>query len=105
LRDTFYNISSSVTELRRKLPKLGEKIASYEQRVNTIKTNHEQIRHEITSAIATLMNELKHRETALLTEAEVHMQSQFRYMIQSIIFFIYSFLGCLVCNKKQLKLN
>jgi chromosome segregation ATPase len=80
LRETFYNISSSVSQLRRTLPKLSDKIASYEQRVNSVKTNYEQVRREITSAIATLIDELKHREAALLTEAEVYMQSQLRYI-------------------------
>ncbi|CAF3418126.1 unnamed protein product [Rotaria sp. Silwood1] len=78
LREGSYNIRSLVSQLRRTLPKLSDKIASYEQRVNTVKTNHEQIQHEIKSAIATLMQELKHRETALFTEAEVYMQSQLR---------------------------
>jgi len=59
---------------------LSGKIASYEQRVNSVQTNYEQIRREITSTISTLIDELKHRETALLTEAEVYMQSQLRYM-------------------------
>jgi hypothetical protein len=59
---------------------LNGKIASYEQRVNSVQTNYEQIRREITSTISTLIDELKHRETALLTEAEVYMQSQLRYM-------------------------
>jgi len=79
LRETFYNISSSVGQLRRTLPNLSNQIASYEQRVNNVKNNYEQIRREITSTIATLIDELKHRETALLTEAEVYMQSQLRY--------------------------
>lgn len=82
LRETSYNISSLVSQLRRSLPKLSDKIASYEQRVNTVKTNHEQIQREITLAIATLIEELKHRETALFTEAEVYMQSQLRYNIK-----------------------
>jgi len=68
-----------VSQLRRSLPRLSDKIASYEQRVNSVRTNHEQIQREITSAIATLIEELKHRETALFTEAEVYMQSQLRY--------------------------
>ncbi len=59
---------------------MNGKIASYEQRVNSVQTNYEQIRREITSTISTLIDELKHRETALLTEAEVYMQSQLRYM-------------------------
>ncbi len=79
LREASYNISSLVSQLRRALPKLSDKIASYEQRVNSVKTNHEQIQRDITSAIATLIEELKHRETALFTEAEVYMQSQLRY--------------------------
>ncbi|CAF0829568.1 unnamed protein product [Rotaria sordida] len=78
LREGSYNIRSLASQLRRTLPKLSDKIASYEQRVNTVKTNHDQIQHEITSAIATLIQELKHRETALFTEAEVYMQSQLR---------------------------
>jgi hypothetical protein len=78
LREASNNISSLVSQLRRTLPKLSDKIASYEQRVNTVKTNHEQIQREISSAIATLIEELKHRETALFTEAEVYMQSQLR---------------------------
>ena len=78
LREASYNISSLVSQLRRTLPKLSDKIASYEQRVNTVRTNHEQIQREITSAIATFIEELKHRETALFTEAEVYMQSQLR---------------------------
>lgn len=78
LREASYNISSLVSQLRRTLPKLSDKIASYEQRVNTVRTNHEQIQREIASAIATLIEELKHRETALFTEAEVYMQSQLR---------------------------
>ncbi|CAF3802573.1 unnamed protein product [Adineta steineri] len=78
LREACYNISSLVSQLRRTLPKLSDKIASYEQRVNTVKTSHEQIQREIASAIATLIEELKHRETVLFTEAEVYMQSQLR---------------------------
>ncbi|CAF4305885.1 unnamed protein product [Rotaria socialis] len=78
LRETFQNINSSVSQLRRTLPALSDKITSYEQRVNIVKTNHEQIRREISLVIATLIDELKHRETALLTEAEVYMQSQLR---------------------------
>ncbi|UJR15703.1 hypothetical protein I4U23_002636 [Adineta vaga] len=78
LRETSYNVSSLISQLRRSLPKLSDKIASYEQRVNSVQTNHEQIRREITSAIAMLIEELKHRETALFTEAEVYMQSQLR---------------------------
>jgi len=80
LREAFNSISSSVSQLRRTLPNLNDKIASYQQRVNNIQTNYEQIRREITSTIATLINELKHRESELLTEAEVYMQSQLRYM-------------------------
>ncbi|CAF1218861.1 unnamed protein product [Rotaria sordida] len=78
LRETFFNISSSISQLRRTLPKLSDKISSYEQRVNSVKTNYEQIRREITSTIVALIDELKHRETALLTEAEAYMQSQLR---------------------------
>jgi uncharacterized protein YlxW (UPF0749 family) len=78
LREAIYNISSSVSQLRRTLPKLSNQIASYEQRVNSVKTNHDQIQREITQVIGTLINELKHRETTLLTEAEVYMQSQLR---------------------------
>ena len=44
-----------------------------------MQTNHEQIQREITAAIAMLIEDLKHRETALFTEAEVYMQSQLRY--------------------------
>ena len=69
---------SLISQLRRTLPKLSEKIASYEQRVNLVRVNHEQIQREISSAIANLMEELKHREKALYTEAEVYMQSQLR---------------------------
>ncbi|CAF3489730.1 unnamed protein product [Rotaria sp. Silwood1] len=78
LRETFYNISSSVSHLRRTLPRLSDKISSYEQRVNSVKTNYEQIRRDIISTIAALIDELKHREASLLTEAEVYMQSQLR---------------------------
>lgn len=78
LRETFYQISASVSQLRRTLPQLSEKIASYEQRVNAVRTQDELIRREIALAIATLMEELKHRETTLFTEAEVHLQSQLR---------------------------
>lgn len=78
LRETFNQISSSVSQLRRSLPGLSEKIASYEQRVHAVRTNDEQIRREIAVAIASLLEELKHRETALFTEAEVYMQSQLR---------------------------
>lgn len=78
LREASYNVSSLVSQIRRTLPKLSDNIASYEQRVNTVKTNHEQVQREITLAIATLIEELKHRETALFTEAEVYMQSQLR---------------------------
>ncbi|CAF1591700.1 unnamed protein product [Rotaria magnacalcarata] len=78
LRETFQNINSSVSQLRRTLPALSDKITPYQQRVNIVKTNHEQIRREISLAIATLIDELKHREAALLTEAEVYMQSQLR---------------------------
>ncbi len=78
LREASNDISSRVSQLRRTLPKLSDKIASYEQRVNTVKTNHEQIQREISSVIAKLIEELKHRETALFTEAEVYMQSQLR---------------------------
>ncbi|CAF3958917.1 unnamed protein product [Rotaria magnacalcarata] len=78
LREASFNVRSVVSQLRRALPRLSDKIASYEQRVNSVKTNHEQIQREITSAIAALIQELKHRETALFTEAEVYMQSQLR---------------------------
>ncbi|CAF1455310.1 unnamed protein product [Adineta ricciae] len=78
LRDAIYNINSSVSQLRRSLPKLSEKLASYEQRVHNVKANHDQIRREIVQAIGTLIEELKHREAALLTETEVYMQSQLR---------------------------
>ncbi|CAF0868509.1 unnamed protein product [Adineta ricciae] len=78
LRETSYNVSSLVSQLRRSLPKLSDKIASYEQRVNSVQTTHEQIQREITAAIAMLIEDLKHRETALFTEAEVYMQSQLR---------------------------
>lgn len=78
LRDAANHVHSLISQLRRALPQLSEKIASYEQRVNTVKVNHEQIEREISSAIANLMEELKHREKALYTEAEVHMQSQLR---------------------------
>ena len=78
LRETFNQISSSVSQLRRSLPNLSEKLASYEQRVHAVRTNDEQIRREIALAIASLIDELKHRETALFTEAEVYMQSQLR---------------------------
>ncbi|CAF3561433.1 unnamed protein product [Rotaria socialis] len=78
LREASFNIRSVVSQLRRALPRLSDKIASYEQRVNSVKTNHEQIQREISSAIAALIQELKYRETALFTEAEVYMQSQLR---------------------------
>lgn len=54
-------------------------MVSYEQRLNNVKTNSEQIRREITLNIAALIDELKYREATLLTEAEAHMQSQLRY--------------------------
>jgi hypothetical protein len=79
LREAFYNITSSVNQLRRTLPRLSDKISSYEQRVNSVKTNYEHVRREITLTIATLIDELKQRGTALLNEAEVYMQSQLRY--------------------------
>ncbi len=79
-----------MSQLRRTLPKLSDQIASYEQKVNSVKTNHEQIQRDITSAIATLIEELKHRETALFTEAEVYMQSQLRYNRKSIKFNTFS---------------
>ena len=79
LRETFFNVTSSVTQLRRALPKLGEKVASHEQRVNALRANYEQIRRDITSNTGALMDELKHRENTLLSEAETHLQSQFRY--------------------------
>ncbi|UJR30927.1 hypothetical protein I4U23_018439 [Adineta vaga] len=78
LREAIYNISASVSQLRRSLPKLSEKIASYEQRVHNVKANHDQIRRDIIQVIGILIDELKHRETALLTETEVYMQSQLR---------------------------
>jgi len=80
LRETFSNISSSVSQLRRTLPQLSNKITNYEQRVTNVKTNYEQIRREIISTITTLIDELKFREAALLTEAEAYMQSQLRYI-------------------------
>lgn len=79
LRETFYQIASSVTQLRRNLPKISEKIATYEQRVNAVKANDEQIRREIALAIGNLIDQLKHRETSLLTEADVYLQSQLRF--------------------------
>lgn len=79
LRDATNHVHSLISQLRRTLPNLSEKIASYEQRVNLVRVNHEQIQREISSAIANLMEELKHREKALHTEAEVYMQSQLRY--------------------------
>ena len=78
LREASMQIGSSVSQLRRTLPKLSDNIAAYEQKVNSVKGHHEQIQREITSAIANLLEELKHRETALFTEAEVYMQSQLR---------------------------
>jgi hypothetical protein len=107
LREASNSISSLVSQLRRTLPKLSDKISSYEQRVNSVKTNHEQIQREITSAIATLIEELKHRETALFTEAEVYMQSQLRYIksIDYILFLINLYLEYFVYNKKRLKWN
>jgi hypothetical protein len=78
LREAFNQLSAVVSQLRRSLPKLSEKIASYEQRVAAIRSNDEQIRREIALAISNLIAELKHRETTLLTEAEVYTQSQLR---------------------------
>jgi outer membrane murein-binding lipoprotein Lpp len=78
LQDAFNQISSSVSQLRRSLPKLSEKVGAYEQRVNAVRTNDEQVRREIALAIASLIDQLKHREKALFTEAEVYMQSQLR---------------------------
>ena len=86
LRDAIYNINSSVSQLRRSLPKLSEKLSSYEQRVHNVKTNHDQIRREIVQAIGALIEELKHREAALLTETEVYMQSQLRFFRTCRIF-------------------
>lgn len=80
LREGLFNITSSVTQLRRTLPRLSEKVAFHEQRVNAVRANYEQIRRDITTNMAALMDELKHRENTLLLEAESHMQSQLRYM-------------------------
>ena len=79
LREASYSVSSLVSQLRRMLPRVSDKITLYEQRVNSVKTHHEQIQREITVAVAALIEELKHRETALFTEAEVYMQSQLRH--------------------------
>ncbi|CAF3634064.1 unnamed protein product [Adineta steineri] len=78
LREAINNINSSVSQLRHTLPKLNDTLASYTKRVNGVTANHNQIRREITQTIASLIEELKHRETALLTETEVYMQSQLR---------------------------
>lgn len=78
LRDAANHVHSLISQLRRTLPKLSEKISSYEQRVNSVKVNHEQIQREISSAIANLMEEFQHREKTLYTEVEVYMQSQLR---------------------------
>ena len=78
LREALYNINASVSQLRRSFPKLNEKIGTYEQRVNAVRMNDDQIRREISSAIAALIDQLKHREATLLTDVEVHLQSQLR---------------------------
>ncbi|CAF1615488.1 unnamed protein product, partial [Didymodactylos carnosus] len=78
LREASYNISQLVSQIRRSLPKLSEKIGNYEQRVHQVQSNHEQVAREIGAAVQTLIDELKHREAALHTEAEVYMQSQLR---------------------------
>lgn len=78
LRETFFNITSSVTQLRRTLPKLSEKVTFHEQRVNAVRNNYEQIRRDITMNISALIDELKHRENTLLIEAESQMHSQLR---------------------------
>ena len=80
LRETFFNITSSVTQLRRTLPRLSEKVASHEQRVNAVRTNYDQIRRDISMNISALIDELKHRENTLILEAESQMQSQLRYL-------------------------
>ena len=89
LRETFYSVSASVGQLRHILPNVSDKIADYEQRTAIIKTNYEQIRREITLAVATLIDELKQREAVLFTEAEAYMQSQLRYTM----WLAYSFLS------------
>lgn len=79
MRETFFNLTSSVTQLRRELPKLGQQVASHEQQVNVLRTNYDQIRRDITLNTGALMDEVKYRENTLLGEAEARMHSQLRY--------------------------
>lgn len=113
LRDSFYNVSSSVDQLRREIPKVSEKLGSYQQRVANVQTNFEQIRQEITSTVTNMINELKHREAILLNEAEIYRQSQLRFIKRKLQIFVivdvrllcFFFIEIIVFNKKQYTSN
>ena len=68
----------SITSLRKILPKLSQRIGSFEQKKTIINQNYDAIRFEITSIVEKLVEELKMRERCLHAEAEVQMQSQIR---------------------------
>lgn len=89
IRETLFDINPSVNDARRIMPMLSNKIVACQKRINEVKTNYEQIRQEISSTIANLIDELKNRENALLTEAEGHMQSQLR-CVRCQIFYCFS---------------
>jgi tripartite motif-containing protein 71 len=89
-----------VSNLRRTIPKLSEKVGNmsflkaieedsklyliqilkgnFEQKQTIIKQNHESIKHDITSMVERLIDELRTRERCLHAEAEVYMESQLR---------------------------
>jgi tripartite motif-containing protein 71 len=67
-----------VMNLRRILPKLSQKVGSYEQNNAVIEANYNSIKRDITSVIDRLVEELRNRERCLHAEAEVYLQSQMR---------------------------
>ena len=82
LRELSDRLNSTITGIRSSLPQINQQLASYQTHVSTVKENHESLQQSISLAISNLVNELRQREQALCTEAEVSLQSQLRQLIE-----------------------